>query len=175
MNSSHRTLLLTICCIAVATVTSGPLVHAVDLTPTESEQLEPSGLASVDDEAGTLVASNISIPDTGYHLEKGVAGSGIYKVSFPPARLHIESVTNTVMLTFAIEIPELGYMTQGVSAVDADSPRNFTLGTPEGQIEASKLTNQSYPATATLSVRSNGETRTLATRNVTIVVEGGSQ
>lgn len=170
MDSSHRPLVLTVVCIAIVTIASGPLVGAVDLTPADSTQLEPTGLASVDDQEGSLSVSNVSIPTEGYRLEKGVAGSGIYKAQFPPARFNVDAITNTVMVTFAIDIPTLGYTTQGVSAVDADSPRQFTLGTPKGQVEASKLDAQSYPATATLSVRSNGETRTIATQNVTIVV-----
>jgi hypothetical protein len=172
MKSPHRTLVVTVLCICAVTIASGPLVGAVDLTPTPTDTSEPTGLASVDDQEGRLVASNITIPTEGYRLEKGVAGSGIYKVQFPPARFHIDSISNSVMVTFAIEIPELGFTTQGVSAINADSPRNVTLGPPESHIEASKISNQTYPATATLTVRSNGERRTLGTQNVTIVVGG---
>jgi hypothetical protein len=168
MNRPGTVVLSTLFVFLCVSVVSGPLVAGVDLTPQRTD----AGFPGVDAETGTLTVADTAVPAEGYRLERGVAGSGIYKLSVPTATLEVESITGTVTVVYQLEIRELGYTSQSLYSLDANSPETATLAVGQQSIETDKIEQEEYAATATVSVRSNGTTRVLETRNVTVVVEG---
>lgn len=167
MNRPGTVALSTLLVFLLVSVVSGPLVAGVDLTPQRTDAQFPG----LDDETGTLTVTETTVPTEGYRLERGVAGSGIYKLSIPTATMELESVTGAVTVIYQLEITDIGYTSQSLYTVDESSPANVTLAVSQQSIEADKIAQDEYAATATVSVRSGGTTRVLETSTVTVVVE----
>ncbi|SDM94280.1 hypothetical protein SAMN04487949_2927 [Halogranum gelatinilyticum] len=167
MNRPRTVVLSTLFVFLCVSVVSGPLVGGVDLTPQRTDARFPG----VDAETGTLSVSDTAVPAEGYRLERGVAGSGVYTLSVPAATVEVESITGTVTVIYQLEIREIGYASQSLYTLDANSPETVTLAVSQQSIEADKIEQEEYAATATVSVRSNGTTRVLETANVTVDVE----
>ncbi|MGB9956488.1 hypothetical protein ACOZ4B_08890 [Haloferax prahovense] len=173
MNHPRDEIFLTVLCIAVVTVVSGPLVPGIDLTPVQGPQA--GNFESLNNHTGDLEATSIQIPDTGYRLERGVRGSGIYTTRFPATTVEIETVSGSVLLVYAVDIPALGYGIQSTYEATQTSPRTLNMTLPQSQLKAQEITQESYQGVATVYIRTNGTKRALTNKTVTVTVSGGGQ
>lgn len=156
---------LVVLVVGLCALVSGPLVSGVDFTPTPAE--EPA-LASAT--GGTVTVGETTLARTDYRLTKGDYGSGVYVLRVPPAHVTVAEATGRTLLTYQIDVPELGYATSVVATVDS-STESLTLRITEATIPADAVSASRYDATARLTVRSNETSRVVDETNVTLTVE----
>lgn len=166
MNHPRDEIRLTVLCICVIAVASGPLVHGIDLTAAQPS----STLSTVDSSDGSLTVQETEFAPSGYRLTRGISGSGIYKLRTPTATVRLRSVTGNVLLIYRLEIPELHYMTQSDFVVSRTSQSRLRLSIREQSIAADRISKRQYPAQVTLLARSDGSSRVLNRSNVTVDV-----
>lgn len=149
--------------VLVVSLASGPLVGAVEFTHA-SENDAPPG-------SGHARATVLSTPDS-VALEKGEYGSGSYYLRVPDAVVRLEGVSGQPLLTYKLYIRELGY-SRGTT--------HFLSPTSEGRMEVSlstdafapdRIQQEQYRGELILRLRDDRGERTLAEKNVTVVVRG---
>lgn len=165
MNHPRDEIRLVVLLVGLCALASGPLVSGVDFTPApEAEQ----SLASAT--GGDVTVAETSLAETGYRLDAGNYGAGVYVLRAPPARLTVAEATGSALVSYEVDVPELGYATSAVATVDESSER-LTLRLTEATVPADAVTRAEYEATVRLTVRSNGTARVVDETTVTIAVE----
>ncbi len=159
--ASRTAVWVTVACIVSASVVSGPLVGAVDLTrPPDADFLTCEG--------GTASAEVVEPPGD-LSLERGEFGAGTYTVSGKPSVVAVDRVAGCPRLLYRLRVPALQFETRQVRFLDAGQTGELTLPPPAGSVGPDRVDRETYEGTVTIELEGDGR-RVLYRTNVTITV-----
>lgn len=152
--------LATILTILGILVVSGPLTGGIAFAPTE-----PDGFGY-----GTITLTPQTAPAE-ITIQTGRFDAGLYVLSVPDTIVHIEHVSGRPLVTYKLNIPEMGYVRQSLHIIDAESTGDtIALSLGETPIEPELLNDDAYTGRLSIETRDDTGTRTTASWNVTVVV-----
>jgi hypothetical protein len=144
--------------ILVGTLASGPLT----LADQPAEQANEIG-------AGSIAISEVRLPTTAT-LRQGQFGESSYYVQVPPATVLFDGIEGRPILTYKLDIPELGYTRESAFFLGPDTGDRMQLSLERDELAPEEVRNDSYPGVLRVVDRSGEESRTVAERNVTVQV-----
>ena len=148
--------------IVAVSLLSGPLV-GVDLTaPPES------GVGSGVGE-GAVTATVTSMPDSAT-LGRGSFGAAAFALSAPPATIDVESVNGQPLLSYRLEVHELGVTHSTTYFLSSTDTGTLTLEMAPYSLSPDRITAEGYTGTLTVGIRVGGDLRRLDRHNVTVEV-----
>lgn len=162
MTRSARLAGTTVTVIVLTSVVSGPLVGAIDFTPTESAQLPPPGSGS----ASVRVAS---VPNDSIVLQRGAFGSGTYHFEAPPAILVAGTVRGNPYIEYLIRVPGIEYADITQYSLQKVRGSRLRLEFRPVEISPTRVTRKRYSGTLEIRLQSN-DSRILYESSVTIHV-----
>lgn len=148
--------------IVAGLIATGPLVTG-------------SGLAGSGESQKQLAVggANVTLINTPYStvlLEKGRFGSEEYTLRVPDATVNVDSVSGDPLLTYKIQMTELGYAKSSIHFLNPSSEGQLTLSIPPTSIDSERIQNDTYTAELSIVLRASGK-QTLYQENVTVHVE----
>jgi len=149
--------------ILILTVSSGPM-GVVDFTKERTEN-NTEGLGN-----GLLEVASLDAPDTA-SLQQGDFGSGNFYLRVPDAVLSIDAVEGRPIVSYKIEISELGYTRETAHVISSESGQRVTLSIQEDTLPPEDIQQDEYSGEIRIVKRVNGESTTALQRNVTVSVQ----
>lgn len=158
---------LTVLIVVLASVASGPLVGAVDLTHEQD-------VLALDPGNGSVTVSNVEVPEDRFGVERGRFGSELHYLQTPPVRVNVSEVEGQPLLTYEVRVEKLGYVGVRTYFLGEDVQRSggLTVKIPRNQIRSAVESDRTYRAELILSVRETTGRRVIHRQNVTVEVVG---
>jgi len=117
---------------------------------------------------GNATVSVVSAPED-VRIEGGEYGTDTLNLRVSEAVLDVDSVSGNPLLTYAIDIDELGYSRSSVHVLGPAQEGRIRVGIDRATFEASEITADRYEGRLRLVLRGN-ETRTIYSEPVTVAV-----
>jgi hypothetical protein len=150
--------------ILVGTLLSGPLAPGVDFTKVRETE---EGLGSLG--SGNITISEATLPDSAV-LQRGNYGAGTYRLRVPAATVTVDRYTGRPIISYGIDIDELGYSRNTIRILVNESESRLTIPLEEDDLDKGQLEAEEYDAQLTLLTRAGGNETVVATRNITVAV-----
>jgi hypothetical protein len=149
--------------IVAVTLLSGPLVGGVDFTHDRTDETVGIG-------TGSASVTSVSLPGT-VQFQQGRYGSGGYYVRVPDATVEFERIRGRPILSYKLEVEEMGYSRETSHFLSSDTPERLALSIEKDTLDPEEVEATEYSGRLRVSVRANGTDRVLASRNVTVRVD----
>lgn len=146
--------------VVVAAFVVGPVVPDIALS-SPAQEYEPG--------SGNVSVSVSDLPEE-LTLERNEFGSGTYQLESSVVQTNVSDVSGNPLVVYDIRIPELGYNKETYRILSPDVDGALTIRASSDTVQPSKVDGTSFVATVTVLVRSDGGSREVATRNVTVEV-----
>jgi hypothetical protein len=144
--------------ILLGTLASGPLA----LADRPADQTTEVG-------AGSVTVSEVTLPESA-DLRQGRYGEDSFYLRVPDATIRFEGVAGRPVLTYKLEIPDLGYSRETAFFLGPDTGDRMELSLERDQIAPDRIENDSYAGTLRVVERAGNESRVVAKRNITVEV-----
>lgn len=151
---------LTAAVILLASLLSGPLVGAVDLSPEESTVALGDGRADVE-----VVAA----PDEGRLDPARYATTG-YVLSVPPATVDVSDIAGRPLVVYKLRIPDLSYASVTTHLLDERSTGRRSLPLEKSVLNRTSLPRETYRGELLVVKRVHERDTVLYRGNVTLRV-----
>lgn len=160
MNAGRLLFFASTLIILIVLVVSGPLTGGIAFAPDD-----PEGFGY-----GTISLTPQSQP-TEVSIYTGRFDAGLLVLSVPDTVVRINQVTGRPLVTYKLNIPEMGYVRQALHIINADSTGDsYVLSLGETPIEPELVDETRYNGTIAIEIRDDRGTRTAYSWNVTVVV-----
>jgi hypothetical protein len=113
--------------------------------------------------------ADITVDSTPETVVTTPTGEDTMRISAAPAEVSINDVTGSPLVTYRVEIPELGISLMDVVTPSADDDQ-LTLALTNHTVSASRLEQQEYPATVRVTINSGDRQAVIHRKNVTMEV-----
>jgi hypothetical protein len=147
--------------ILVLTLSSGP-AGVVDFT---TERDVTAGLGQ-----GELVGSSVDVPSRAA-LQQGGYGSQSYYLQVPDATLTVDRVAGRPVVSYKINIPELGYSRETAHFLSAEMGPHITLSVEKDTLRPDDVQQDEYDGELVVIERIDHNSTVLERRNVTVEVQ----
>lgn len=151
---------LTIGGILVASLFAGPLVGAVDLSPTGTQTVLGDGEADV---------RIVSVPSEGRLTPSGYADTG-YLLSVPPATVDVSNLSGRPMLVYKLRVRGVGYVASTTHFLDESFTGRQTLTLENAVLNRTSLPRETYRGELLVVKRVHEEDTVVHQGNVTLQV-----
>lgn len=138
----------------------GPLVGLQSPDPPS----ERAGLAN-----GSANVTILKQPPSSLELERGRYSSGQYVLRVPSAVVSVDSVSGQPLLTYKVQLTELGYAQSTIAELSPETDGRITLSPKPISIDAERVENDTYIAELSIILRASGK-QILYRNNVTVHV-----
>jgi hypothetical protein len=146
--------------ITLLTLSSGP-VGVVDFT---TEQDATAGLGE-----GRIVGGSVDMPSTAA-LQQGGYGSQSYYLQVPDAVLTVERVEGRPVVSYKVNIPELGYSRETAHFLSEGMGPRISLSVEKDTLRPSDVQQDEYAGELLVVSRIDHNSTVLERRNVTVEV-----
>lgn len=150
---------VTVGCILFVSILSGPLVSAVDLTPSDH---------SIHPEEGYVNASVVSAPDQA-RLVESQFGAGSYSLRVPDAILNV-TVRGQALIAYKIRIPALGFAHGTTDILTHRNTGRLSVSIDRTSLAPSRIDADQYNGTLTIIARDSAGERTLYRSHIIVEV-----
>lgn len=159
--SASRTI---IALVVFVTVITGPVVG---LTPPwfhdEAGDVQPGhGMATVE---------VVDVPER-VILDRSEFGAQWYRLTVPPATVHVTDIEGRPMISYQVRIEALGTDQGSTTFLPSSTERTVALTMKQWRYDPADVTQESYTGEVIVTYRGSDSTRTLVRRNVTVEVRG---
>jgi hypothetical protein len=144
--------------ILVVTLASGPLALA-DRPAEQSNQIG----------TGSVSISEVRLPATAT-LRQGQFGEDSFYVQVPAATVLFDGIEGRPILTYKLEISDLGYTRESAFFLGPDTGDRMQLSLERDELAPDDVQNDSYAGTLRVVDRTGEESRVVAERNITVEV-----
>ncbi|WP_299268728.1 hypothetical protein [Halorientalis sp.] len=144
--------------ILVGTLASGPLPLADQPTDRTNEI-----------GTGSVTVGEIRLPATAT-LRQGQFGEDSYYLQVPAASVRFEGVEGRPVLTYKLEILDLGYSRESAFFLGPDTSERTQISMERDELAPGTVQNDSYAGVLRVIERAGEESRVVAERNVTVQV-----
>lgn len=164
MNVLRAVPVVAVLVILTGTLLSGPLAPGVDFTHIRDTD---EGLDSLG--SGNITIGNATLPDRAV-LQRGSYGAGAYRLQVPPATVEVTNYTGRPIISYEIDIDEIGYSRNSIRILVNESASRLTIPLKEDTLDKGQLDADEYRAQLTLLTRASGNETIVARRNITVEV-----
>ena len=164
MNPLRAIPFLAVVILLAGVLVSGPLVPGVDFTRVRESE---SGLDSLG--SGNITVDNATLPERAV-LQQGNYGAGTYRLLVPDATVDVERYTGRPIISYAIDIDEIGYSRNSIRILVNETDGRLSLPLEEDTLDKGQLGKDEYAAQLTLLTRAGGNETVVASRNITVEV-----
>jgi len=147
--------------IVLLSLSSGP-IGVFDFT-TERD-------ATVGIGEGSLAVTDVTSPDAA-SLQRGEYGSESYYLQVPDAVLTLDSIEGRPVVSYKIDIPELGYSRETAHFLSSDTGSPVVLSIEKDTLAPEDLQSDEYQGELRIIVRANGDNTVIHRRNITVDVQ----
>jgi hypothetical protein len=162
MNRSRLLSAVSVSVILGVTLLSGPAVGVLDLTQ--------SGVDTAGIGEGNVTVDAVDAPEAAA-LDRAF-GSESYYLEVPDAGVTIASVRGRPILSYQVEIHELGYTRGSTHFLDADDAGRIAVSMERDTFSGSRITESAYNGTLSVVLRYNDTERVVYEGAVTVEVTG---
>ena len=144
------------------------LVTAASGTPLWTVPAQGSGQAPLG--SGSASVSVVSAPENAT-LDPGRQGGDVYYLNVPDSDVQISQLRGNPLLTYSIDIDQLGYSRSSVTGLATVGEGRASLSLSQDTLTAGQLEQDQYNATLRIVLRGNGEEQVLYDQPVTVEVK----
>jgi hypothetical protein len=119
---------------------------------------------------GSLEITEVTAPETA-SLQQGEYGSESYYLQVPDAVLTLDSIEGRPVVSYKINIPELGYSRETAHFLSSDSGQRVVLSVEKDTLPPEDVQADEYQGELRVVVRANDENTVVHRRNVTVDVQ----